>query len=62
MLVEVDLKITIQDGDEAGKVIHDKKIFETETEQTEFGTIERLRFDWNYLHNLLSVQPEKKGD
>lgn len=55
MKVECEFKITFQDGKEAGKVICDKKIYDTETQVTEYGIIERLRFEWNYIHDTRLV-------
>ncbi len=55
MKVEVDIKITVLEGEEAGRTFTQKTVGETEPEYTEYGTIERLRFEWNHIHNMPSI-------
>ena len=56
MKVEIDMKITFLEGEQKGRIITDKKIVDTESEVTEIGIIERLRLEWNYIHQMKSVK------
>jgi hypothetical protein len=51
MKVAIDIKITILDGVEKGRVFTEKRTGETTQEYTEYGTIEKLVLKWNYIHN-----------
>ena len=55
MKVGYEIKITILEGEERGKVIYDKKIGETKTIVTEYGIIERLNLEWNYIHDTKHI-------
>ena len=50
MKVEVDMRIKLLDGEEKGREFFEHKIFETESEITKFGIVERLRINWTYVH------------
>ena len=52
MKVEVEMKITVLEGEEEGRTFTQKTIGETEPQYTEYGTIEKLRLEWNYIHNM----------
>ena len=54
MKCEVEVKITLLEGAEAGKLITEKKIADTVQDITEFGIIERLRWEWNYIHDVVA--------
>lgn len=58
MKVSVDVKIIILEGKEKGKVLTRQLIEDTITEHTEYGTIERLILEWNYLHQNRVVKDE----
>lgn len=50
MKIQADVKITILEGDEKGKVCTFSQIGETDTEYTEYGIIERIGLGWSYIH------------
>lgn len=50
MRVEAEVKIKILDGEEKGKTDTFTTIGETDTQYREYGIIERLRLEWNYIH------------
>ena len=51
MKVEIEMKITVLEGEEAGRTFTQKTVGETEPQITEYGVIERLRLEWNYIHD-----------
>lgn len=59
MKVEVEVKIKILDGEEQGKTDIFTTIGETDTTYTEYGIIERLRLEWNHIHNAPLVEPQE---
>ena len=66
MKVKVEMKITVLEGEEAGRIFKEKPFIGfTDSEVTEIGTIERLKVDWGYIHQFsprrISYQ-EKKND
>lgn len=62
MKVEAELKITILEGDEKGRIDISKFIQETDTEYTEYGIIERLKLGWNYIHDVCLYKPKEGND
>ena len=50
MKVEVEMKITVLEGEEKGRTFTEKTIADTEPKYTEYGIIERLTMKWNYIH------------
>ena len=52
MKVEVEMKIIVLEGEEAGRTFTQKTVYETEPEYTEYGIIEKLRLEWNYIHDV----------
>ena len=50
MKVEVEMRIKVLDGEEKGREFFDHKAYETESEITKFGIVERLRINWAYVH------------
>ena len=50
MKAKVDMRIKLLDGEEKGREFFDHKIFETESEITKFGIVERLKINWAYVH------------
>ena len=52
MKVEAEVKIKILDGEEKGKIDTFTTVSETETNYTEHGIIERLRLEWQHIHNM----------
>lgn len=59
MKVEAELKIKILDGEEKGKTDIFRTIKETDTQYTEYGIVERLKLEWNYIHNVCLVEPQE---
>ena len=59
MKVEAEVKITILDGEEQGKVNTFTTVGETDTTYTEYGIIERLRLEWKYIHNAHLIDQQK---
>ena len=49
MKVEVEMKITILDGEEKGRTYNDKFIADTEQRFTPLGIREELRIGWNKM-------------
>lgn len=49
MRVEVETKITILEGKEAGRTFVEKTITNTDQRYTEYGIVETLRYEWNKL-------------
>lgn len=52
MKIQADVKITILDGDERGKVCTFSNISETDTEYTGYGIIERIKLEWAHIHHV----------
>jgi len=50
MKVEVEMKITVLEGEEEGRTFTEKTIADTNPQITEYGIIERLTMKWNYIH------------
>ena len=50
MKVKVEMKITLLEGEEEGRVFDESSIMETETDIGELGLIERLNIGWRYMH------------
>lgn len=50
MKVKVEMKITLLEGEEEGRVFDESSIMETETDMGELGLIERLNIGWRYMH------------
>lgn len=56
MKVKVEMKITLLDGEEEGRVFNENSIMETETDIGELGLIERLNIGWRYMHPNKSIR------
>ena len=52
MKVEIDIKITVLDGPVAGDVITKKIVTDTHPQYTEYGIVEQVKFEWNWLHSM----------
>lgn len=52
MKVFVETNITILDGPEKGKSFNEKSTYITDSNLTEFGTVETLNLEWHYIHDL----------
>lgn len=59
MKVEAEVTIKILEGKEKGSIHSFITTGETQPDQTEFGTIERLRLEWN--HFIPYGKREEKG-
>lgn len=64
MRIEAEVKITILDGEEKGKIETFKTVEETVTHYTEYGVIEKLIICWKHIHNmeLIKLQNEVEED
>ena len=49
MKIQADVKITILDGDEKGRVFNFSDIGETETCFERYGIVERIGLGWSYI-------------
>ena len=52
MKIQADVKITILDGDEKGRVFTFSNNGETDTEYTPYGIIERVNFGWSHIRPI----------
>lgn len=52
MKIQADVKITILDGEERGRVFTFSNIGETDTEYTGYGIIERIKLGWAHIHHV----------
>ena len=53
MKVKIEMKITVLEGEEAGRVFKEKPFIGfTDSEVTEIGIIEHLKVDWGYFHQI----------
>ena len=52
MNVKVETKITILEGEEAGRIFTENIVAKTESEYTECGMVEHLNLAWTYIHNV----------
>ena len=50
MKVSVEMKITVLEGKEKGRTFTEKSIADTEPQYTEYGVVEHLTIEWNYIH------------
>ena len=55
MNVKVEMKITVLEGEEAGRIFTENMVTKTEPEYTECGTVEHLNLAWTYIHNVPKV-------
>lgn len=62
MKVFVEMNITILDGPEKGKSFNEKSNYITDSELTEFGTVETLKLKWHYIHEYPERIKEVKYD
>ena len=56
MQVQAEVKITILDGEERGRVETYTTTGETQSQYTDFGIIERLRLQWNHIRPYKSIR------
>lgn len=52
MKIQADVKITILDGNEKGRVFNFSDIGETETYFKRYGIIERIRLEWSHIRPI----------
>ena len=50
MKVEVEMKITVLEGEEKGRTFVESTITDTKPQYTEHGVIEHLSLEWTYIH------------
>ena len=55
MNVMAEVKITVLDGEEKGKVYTFTTVGETQQQYTEIGVIERLMLEWNHIRPYKNV-------
>jgi len=60
MRVEAEVKIKVLDGKERGAVHTFTTTGETQTQYTEIGIIERLRFEWNHIRPYTSIRRDEE--
>lgn len=54
MKVKVEMKITVLEGEEEGRIFTEKTIVDTKSEYTEYGIIESLIMKWKYIHKEMT--------
>ena len=62
MKVEIDIKITVIDGPKAGDVITKKIVTDTRPQFTEYGIVEQVRFEWNWLHDMKFAKENRQAE
>lgn len=62
MKVKAEVKVTVLEGEEEGKVHTFTTTGETQQQYTEIGIIEQLRLEWNHIRPYKSIRAKEESE